>query len=575
MCIRDRIKELVAGNNVTLNETTVITSESMFNPPIKPTGALILFLPSTDYIPSLLSNKQLLYKYSNTALVYHIAAYEVLASAEYIDFVAKVAPKAVHVVDCKELTDDTAPRYYSQIELKLLHQCNSKIFPDFPLFPLHVKDESKRAILIDEYKKRGLGLTFSLLGHDYEFWPKFAVSQNSCLPGLHRPLLEEEKEIKSAIEAIGTDERLRSIRDLCASAASTRKFRNEPFVAVLGTASQNPLKHRCVSSIYVNVPGNMEGKVVRGTSKEYYGNSYGFMLDTGEGCYGQLVDHFSDMGIVDSVMENLKCIFISHHHSDHMLGLIKLIREADLVLLRRYGAAAAKEKLLYVILPDNMNRMMVDLLVMPTVVFPERVRIVLSESLSPDTSPYYVKPYKNPVPQKEFTKEQADKMVEDLYKKAEAKVKEMWEHLAKFLCIKKLHTYQTDHCTGSHGILIEGQDWKLAYTGDTFRCKTVENFTRDMDLLIHECTFSDDVKRLEEDIKHTTLAQCVEIFDKTTPWRMLLTHFSNKTKKIVNVRSEHLERKIFIGFDHLQFYLSDAEWIYQLQPLLEALITND
>jgi ribonuclease Z len=547
----------------------------MFNPPVKPTGALLLNVPHVDYIPSLFANKEILSKYSDIGLVYHIAPFEVLANTNHIDFVGKIAPKAMHVMDCKELIDDIAPRYYSQIHLKLLHQCNSRVFPDFPLKPLHIKDEKKRGVLIDEYKKRGVGVMFSELGKDYDFWPKFDVSKQSCLPGFHQPLVEEEKAVKAISNTIESSEKLKAIHKPCEIITPTRKFHNEPFIVVLGTASQNPLKYRCVSSIYMNIPGNLEGKAPRNNTKEYFANSFGIMLDTGEGCYGQLVDHFSDMEIIDCIVENLKCIFISHHHSDHMLGIIKLIKESDLVLIKNHGKEIAKTKLLYVIIPKNMNPMIVDLLEMGSVLLPERIRVVLAESISPDTGAYYVLPEMNPIPQKEFSKEEAKKMVEELYKNADVKVKEMWDYFGKVMCIKKLYTYQTDHCYCSHGVFIEGEDWKVAYTGDTFPCLTVQNFTRNVDLLIHECTFSDDTKRMEDDIKHTSLAQCLDTYDKISPWRMLLTHFSNKTKKIVNVSGEHLKRNIFISFDHLQFNLSDAEWIPQLYPLLEALISND
>jgi len=569
-----QIKELIAGKNVTLNETT-ITPESMFNTSIKPTGALVLCVPHFDYIPSLFTNKELLSKHSDIGLVYHIAPYEVLSNTDYIDFVGKIAYKAMHVMDCKELNDDTAPRYYSQIELKALHQCNSRLFPDFPLKPLHIKDEKKREILVDEYKKRGVGVMFSELGRDYDFWPKFDVSKQSCLPGFHQPLVEEEKAVKAVSGTINSSEKLKAIHKLCETVVATRKFHNEPFIAVLGTAAQNPLKYRCVSSIYMNIPGSLEGKVPRSNTKEYFSNSFGIILDAGEGSYGQIVDHFSDMEIVDCIIENLQCIFISHHHTDHMLGIAKLIKESDLVIIKKYGKEIAKTKPLYVIIPDNMKIMMVDLLEMGAILLSERLRVIISESISADTGAYYVKANKNPIPQKEFSKEEAEKMVEELYKSDNAKIKEMWDYFGKMMCIKRFHTYQTNHCSGSHGVFIEGKDWKIAYTGDTFPCLTVQNFTRNVDLLIHECTFSDDMKRMDDDIRHTSLAQCIGIYDKISPWRMLLTHFSNKTKKIVNVSDEHLKRNIIISFDHLQFHLSDAEWASQLHPLLEALISND
>ena len=55
------------------------------------------------------------------------------------------------------------------------------------------------------------------------------------------------------------------------------------------------------------------------------------MLDAGEGTWGQLVRHFgmdslaSGGSNVWDTLRNLKCIFISHLHADHHLGLAKIL----------------------------------------------------------------------------------------------------------------------------------------------------------------------------------------------------------------------------------------------------------
>lgn len=65
------------------------------------------------------------------------------------------------------------------------------------------------------------------------------------------------------------------------------------------------------------------------------------MLDAGEGTWGQLVRHFgmdsstSGASSVWDVLRNLKCIFISHLHADHHLGLAKILamrRQVSLVV---------------------------------------------------------------------------------------------------------------------------------------------------------------------------------------------------------------------------------------------------
>lgn len=49
------------------------------------------------------------------------------------------------------------------------------------------------------------------------------------------------------------------------------------------------------------------------------------MLDCGEGAYGQLTRRFGANTML--ALMNIKCIFISHGHADHHLGLINLLRK--------------------------------------------------------------------------------------------------------------------------------------------------------------------------------------------------------------------------------------------------------
>ena len=59
------------------------------------------------------------------------------------------------------------------------------------------------------------------------------------------------------------------------------------------------------------------------------------LLDAGEGTWGQLIRRFGEDGPdsqhVNNILENLKCIFVSHVHADHHMGLAKLLRQRKLV----------------------------------------------------------------------------------------------------------------------------------------------------------------------------------------------------------------------------------------------------
>ena len=70
-----------------------------------------------------------------------------------------------------------------------------------------------------------------------------------------------------------------------------------------------------VSATLVKIPG--------------YGS---IMLDAGEGTYGQMMRRFG-IERLDDEMRALRCIFISHLHADHHLGVVQLINKWNKVNL--------------------------------------------------------------------------------------------------------------------------------------------------------------------------------------------------------------------------------------------------
>ena len=49
------------------------------------------------------------------------------------------------------------------------------------------------------------------------------------------------------------------------------------------------------------------------------------LLDCGEGTVGQLRRHFGEES--PSILRDLRCVFISHIHGDHHMGLSKLLSQ--------------------------------------------------------------------------------------------------------------------------------------------------------------------------------------------------------------------------------------------------------
>jgi hypothetical protein len=89
----------------------------------------------------------------------------------------------------------------------------------------------------------------------------------------------------------------------------------------LGTGCATPSKYRNVSSVYLSV-----------------GSGRGMLIDAGEGCYGQLVRRLGPSGAVAALV-GLRCVWVSHMHADHHLGLIELLTRRHAALADRATAA--------------------------------------------------------------------------------------------------------------------------------------------------------------------------------------------------------------------------------------------
>lgn len=84
------------------------------------------------------------------------------------------------------------------------------------------------------------------------------------------------------------------------------------------------------------------------------------------------------------------------------------------------------------------------------------------------------------------------------------------------------------HTVESYGVRITGPGKRgnqvtFAYTGDTDTCDGIQQMAEDVDLLLSECGFSDDLPDLERGI-HLTGSRAGEIATKAQVGRLVLTH---------------------------------------------------
>lgn len=97
------------GESVELEDGTVIHPHQVLQPPEPAEGAFILFIPSVEYLKSLVSSSEFTPYFADNlnskeqiiSVVYHSCPVEVLEDPRYIHFIHKFSPNTLHLLDCR------------------------------------------------------------------------------------------------------------------------------------------------------------------------------------------------------------------------------------------------------------------------------------------------------------------------------------------------------------------------------------------------------------------------------------------------------------------------------------------
>jgi ribonuclease Z len=68
----------------------------------------------------------------------------------------------------------------------------------------------------------------------------------------------------------------------------------------------------------------------------------------------------------------------------------------------------------------------------------------------------------------------------------------------------------------------------LVYSGDTRPCESILKASWDADLLIHDCSFSDEMADWAEESRHSTAGEVAALAKEAGVRRLVLTHISSR-----------------------------------------------
>ena len=262
-----------------------------------------------------------------------------------------------------------------------------------------------------------------------------------------------------------------------------------------------------------------------------------FLLDCGEGTYGQIVRFYGKEG-TDNVMKKLKMIYVSHLHADHHLGLI------DLLQRRR---TLTDEKVV-LIAPIQINT--------------------------------WLNFYNNRITEIESTYE----LVPNGDLLSCFNDDKTFDSIKRKLGLVEIETCYVKHCPNAFGLSFKIPNKmicerfpleviKITYSGDCLPSKELAKLGEYSDLLIHEATMEDALSDEAKIKMHSTISEAIAVGREMNAQYTMLTHFSQRYAKIPLMDSESCPN-VGIAFDNMEVTLNDLPVLHLMYEPLK-LMFND
>ncbi len=266
-------------------------------------------------------------------------------------------------------------------------------------------------------------------------------------------------------------------------------------IMMLGTAGSTPTKERSLPSVLLN----------------YDGSSY--LFDCGEGTQMQMMKFGANVS-------KIKCIFLTHLHGDHVIGIAGLVRTL---------ALNNREHELSIFIPKGFEKMLNNLIVFDRALIRYKINIIgIQSGTVYKGKNFTVSAFKleHTVPTFGYVFKENDKIRFIKEKCAPLGIKgAMFAELTKKGSIKvRNRTVHLKQVTRTES----GK--KIVYASDSRPCASTINAARNCDILIHEANFATSEERLAKERKHSTAYEAAKIASKAHARKLVLTHISARYK---------------------------------------------
>eukprot|EP00505_MAST-04D_sp_SCG-Rhode-Island_P004806 Stramenopile-MAST_4_protein_4806 len=271
----------------------------------------------------------------------------------------------------------------------------------------------------------------------------------------------------------------------------------------LGTGSAAPSKLRNSSAIYV-----------RRSAASLFGN---MLIDVGEGTFGQFQRMYGFDG-VDVELRRLGMIWISHHHIDHHLGLLRILERRS----QLRGSDLSFPPPLVVIGPQSVRAFL------QAFVPPQLLQGILYVTFGEYEAAHHIH-----------------------------------QILYDQMGIQFLQNVPVLHCHNAYGLVVDLRSGeKLVYSGDTRPCRALAAAGLNATVLIHEATFDDSMVESAKKKRHSTVSEALSIGHQMHARSIVLTHFSQRYPTVVSQSNGEmgtgvLDAKCILAFDLMRITLTE------------------
>ena len=578
--------ELQKGKSITLENGRIITLNDVSDEPLPSSAVLIIYIPTEEHMNALINNeimgkcinKNLGAEYTyNISIVVHITPkFNIINNEKYTKFMALFGKDAEHIIECPEINQQFL---YNEGKLKiqyLLNKVSQILYPDI----LFTEEESespiknKKEILNDISLKNNISIDESIPGREYIIYPP--DRKGFIIKGLYqgKAFYFNSEDSKNFIKNI-SDIKIKNIDNEIANFNQNVNNNNFPRVTFLGTTSMKPCKYRNVTSILI------ENKVKN--LKKY------ILFDCGEGTYQQMIEKFG-FQITENILLNIRLIAISHKHGDHMLGLIKILKEIDKLLINGKNEnenIISDDTYIYLIVPKTIIDFVKNSIELD-IISKDYFKVFDCNVFNVNEIQNYKKNLLQNNPNENFIDipkisptddyENLIQKIQNFRKKPEME-KIYIDFMNKFGAL--FNTIEVFHCEESFGFFIENEMdknspnyWKISFSGDTRPNNNFFNYSMHSTLFIHEGTFDDEMAEDAADKMHSTIGQAIKIGKENLSKYIALTHFSPRYIKTYPFKEEFEQKKILLTNDYLTFNLNELFLAYKyLRPFDEIITT--